>query len=89
MPPLNLAPNKCQQRPFGALRMQVNLLATWTSPRTDLAGGPYSTLQTSQLVGRALAASQQTHSRSRPFVPQASVPSPSPLTRNMTGWIRR
>ena len=26
---------------------------------------------------------------SRPFVPQASVPSPSPLTRNMTGWIRR
>jgi len=76
MPPPELGPNKCQQRPFGALRMQVNLLATWTSPRTDLAGGPYSTLQTSQLVRRALAASHQTHSRSLPFVPQASVPDP-------------
>ena len=53
--PPNLAPNKFQDRPSGASRMQENLLVNGAPPRSRW--GNYSTPQTPILVGRELSAS--------------------------------
>lgn len=46
-PPANVAPNKFQERPFGASRMQENHLAAMAYP----AGGAYSASIDTQFVG--------------------------------------
>jgi len=98
MPPPELGPNKFQERPFGAPRMQKNTFLRPGSARASL--GELTALpRLPSWWGRVwLLRPQELHPRSRSFGPRALALRTSPMTRNrglggldapsMMGWSR-